>query len=141
MLEVCGVCSTHRIRRGGQRLVGCFYSWRIRKLHLRAGERFGETILVERFQQVVERGGVEGAHGVLVIRGEEDDDRGFFGGDVGQHAEAVFARHLHVEEEQVGALFFDGGDRFKAVITLASDRISSLRASVARACGRSVVVD
>src|SRR5436305_9701907 len=40
---------------------------------LRARQRLGETAVVERLEQVIERVDLEGADGVAVVRGDKDD--------------------------------------------------------------------
>jgi hypothetical protein len=64
---------------------------------------------------------VEGAHGVLIVRGDEDHHGCLRGFDQFQHLEAVQLGHLHVEEEQVGAGFRDGLDRFEPVGAFGGD--------------------
>ena len=53
--------------------------------------------------QVVDRVGLERLQGVAVEGGDEDDRREVLGLDARQDAEAVEARHLHVEEHEVPA--------------------------------------
>ena len=58
---------------------------------------------------------------VLVEGRDEDDGREVLGFDPGQDFEAVHARHLDIEKEQVGALAPDEAEGFGAVLTLADD--------------------
>ena len=74
-----------------------------------------ETLPAERLQQVVHGVGVEGAHGVLVVGGDENHH--WAGVDQLQHFEAVQFGHLDVQEEQIGASLGDGFDGFEAVGT------------------------
>ena len=59
--------------------------------------------------------GVEGAHRIVVVCGDEDDHRRLRGSDQLQHFEAIQLGHLGVEEEQVGAGFGDGFHRLEPV--------------------------
>ena len=68
----------------------------------RAGDGGVEARLAERLHHVVERVDLEGAQGVLVERGHEHDAARHVGAQRLEHREAVAARHLHVEEQQVG---------------------------------------
>ena len=55
---------------------------------------------------------------MIVGRGEYDLRHAQFALDqLLDHAEAVQARHLHVEKHQVGIVFLDQCDRFEAVLT------------------------
>lgn len=57
--------------------------------------------------------GIEGAHGVLVVCGDEDDCG--TGIDQFEHLETVEFRHLDVEEEEVGRGLGDRLDGFETV--------------------------
>ena len=81
----------------------------------RAVEGTLETFGAEGLEQVVHGVGVEGAHRVLVVGGDEDDYRGLRGLDQFEHFEAIELRHLNVEEEQVRGGFGDGLDGFESV--------------------------
>jgi hypothetical protein len=76
---------------------------------------------VEGLEQVIHGVCVEGAHGVLVVRGDEDDGRHAVAVDELQDFEPVQFRHLDVEEKQVGGEFGDGLDGLEAVGALGSD--------------------
>ena len=76
-----------------------------------------ETLGAEGLEQVIHGVGVEGAHRVLVVCGDEDDDGGLRGLDQFEHLEAIQLGHLHVEKEQVRAVFSDGLDRLETVGT------------------------
>ena len=80
-----------------------------------------ETIAAERLEQVIERVHFERAQRVLVVGGDEDDRRHPLGADRVDHAEAVDAGHLDVEEDEVRRLVLDGRDRLRAVAALADD--------------------
>ena len=74
---------------------------------------------VHRLQQIVHRLQAEGLHGVLVVGGHEDE--------VGQldvlfaqpadHAHAVQAGHIYIQENQLRLQFLDQVDRFQTVGT------------------------
>jgi hypothetical protein len=66
----------------------------------RALERFREARVVDRLEHVVDRADVERLHGVLRMRGEENDVRSIFGHR--EHGiEAAHARHVDVEQRDV----------------------------------------
>ena len=60
----------------------------------------------------------------MVEGGGEDDvgDFEFTLDEFLEHAEAIEAGHLDVEEDEVGGVFFDEGDGFEAVFPLADER-------------------
>ena len=74
-----------------------------------------ETLGAEGLEQVIHGVGVEGAHRVLVVGGDEDDHGRLRGLDQFEHFEAIELGHLHVEKEQVRAGFGDGLDRLETV--------------------------
>ena len=78
-----------------------------------------EALVGERLEQVVERVNFEGAQRVLVVRGDEDDDRRAV--EQLQHFEAVELRHLDVEQEEVGIVLGDCLHRFESVRALGDD--------------------
>jgi len=79
---------------------------------------FSYAGFVEGLQDVVNRVYVEGLDGVVVEGGGENDlwDAEFALQEFFDYAEAVQAGHLHVEEDQVGFVFFDQRDGFQAVL-------------------------
>ena len=79
----------------------------------RALEGAVEAVGAEGFEEIVDGVGVEGAHGVLVEGGDEDD--GGAGVDEFEDFEAVELGHLDVEEEEVGGVLGDGLYGFEAV--------------------------
>ena len=83
-------------------------------------ERRLEARPVERLHQVVEGVRVEGAQGVLVVGGDEDD-LGGVGAEGLDDVETGHLRHLDVEEDEVGAEGDDPLDRLLAVAALADD--------------------
>ena len=70
-------------------------------VRLAAFERAAEAFVVEGLEQVVERRHLEGAQGVCIIGGDEDDRRPPVTG-AAQQLEGVAAGHLHVQEHQLG---------------------------------------
>ena len=78
---------------------------------------FGDAGLVEGFQDVIHRVYIEGLDGVIVEGGGEDDlrDALFAFEEFFDYAEAVEAGHLHVEEDEIGIVFFDEREGFEAV--------------------------
>ncbi len=80
---------------------------------------------VERLEQVIDGVHVEGADRVLVVGGGEDDERQVIEAamvdEVLEDGEAVEARHLDVEEDDVGLVLFDELDGFNAVGAFGED--------------------
>ena len=72
-----------------------------------------KAFAADRFQEIVDGVDFEGAHGVLVVSGDEDD--GSFGADEFENVEAGKLGHLHIEKNQVGFVLGDGFDGFEAV--------------------------
>ena len=64
---------------------------------------------------------LEGTQGELVV-GRHENDRGHgLSIDLFQHTEAVQLRHLHVQENQIGFVPSDGGERISPVSAFAED--------------------
>jgi hypothetical protein len=72
------------------------------KVLLGPPQRRAEAVVVERLEQVVERVHLEGAQRVLVVGGDEHDDRHRARSDRLHHVEAAHLRHVHVQEHDVG---------------------------------------
>ena len=68
---------------------------------LRAVERFAQPRLLDRLQQVVDGVHLEGAHGVLVVRRDERDERHRLLLQHPHDADAVEFRHLQIEQRQI----------------------------------------
>jgi hypothetical protein len=83
----------------------------------------GDAGFVEGLQDIVDSVDVEGLDGIVVEGGGEDDvgDFEFALDEFLEHAEAIEAGHLDVEEDEVGGVFFDEGDGFEAVFALADE--------------------
>src|SRR5579864_488984 len=77
-----------------------------------------ESLLVEWFQQVVESMCLEGAQGVLIVSGREDNHRHLFGSQLLEDLKSIQPRHLDVEQNQIGVINADGRDGLFAVLTL-----------------------
>ena len=81
----------------------------------RALERALEALGVERLEQVVERGKLEGLERVLVV-GSHEDRRGHLGGPNRlEYVETRHARHLHIEEHEIRTRRTDHFDGCHAV--------------------------
>ena len=111
----------------------------------RALQRLGEALAVERLEQVVERADLERLERVLIVRGDEDDERHPLAADRLDDLEAVHLRHLDVEEHEVRRVIVDRGDGFLAVAALARRarypaRCDSSAASRSRASGSSSTI-
>ncbi len=86
-----------------------------------ARDRLLEPIAVERLEQIVERVNVEGAQRVRVVGGDEDHERHARRADGLDDVEPAVARHLHVEEDEIGLQFLDRGNRRHAIGALRDD--------------------
>jgi hypothetical protein len=82
---------------------------------------FGDACLVEGLEDIIDGVDVEGLDSVLVEGGGEDDvgDFEFAFNEFFEDAEAVEARHLDVQEDEVRRILFDEVDGFEAVFALA----------------------
>ena len=78
-------------------------------------ERVGEPRLVHRLHQIVDRVRLEGAQRMVRISGDEDEQRRLHLHQALDHREAVEARHLDVEEDEIGLVGLDRADRLAAV--------------------------
>ena len=74
-----------------------------------------KALLGDRLEQIVERGDLERADRILVVRGHEDHRRHALRSDRVDDREAVHPRHLHVEQHQVRRLLANDGDRLASV--------------------------
>ena len=70
-------------------------------------QRLAEPFAVERLQQVVERADLERPQRVLIVGGDEDDERHALGPDRLDDFEPVHLRHLDVEEHQIRRVIHD----------------------------------
>lgn len=78
---------------------------RLGELGLDLLESLLETVFLEGLLEVVEGVVLEGFQGVLIVGSGEDDGRSLV--ELLEQLEAVFARHLNVEEEKVRFQFID----------------------------------
>src|SRR5271157_4770121 len=85
--------------------------------------RLRNALLVKGLQQIVNCVHFERLDSILVVGGGKNDlrQRYFLVEQLLDRAEAVEARHLHVEKDEVGREFFDQVDRFDAVLALRHD--------------------
>src|SRR6187402_181590 len=74
----------------------------------RAFDRFGQTLVVDRFEQVIDGVEFEGSQGEAVVRGEQDRERPFRGRNRRQCVESAQTRHLHVDECDVHGIVAQG---------------------------------
>jgi len=100
---------------------------------LRARQRLRETAVVEGLEQVVERVDFEGADGVAVVGGDEDDGGHRVRADLFQHRKAIDLGHLDVEEEEIRTRTGDQRDGVAArPLPAAIERVGVRRDCVAR---------
>src|SRR6266550_2818629 len=86
----------------------------------RAAERLLEPLVVERLDQVIDRGEIESRDGVIVRR-REDDRRHVVGADLSYDFQPSLPGHLDVEEHDIGLQLADRGDRRESVVGSAHD--------------------
>ena len=65
-------------------------------------ERFGQARGRDRFEQIIDRAGFESVHGVLIKRCHENNRWSRLCAECFRHVKSAHARHLNVEQEQVG---------------------------------------
>jgi len=85
------------------------WAGRTRVIFARAAEDVFETVFGEGLQEIVEGVDFEGAEGVVIVSGDENDGRHVVGADGFDNGETVARRHLDVEENEIGLQLFDGG--------------------------------
>ena len=91
------------------------------QLPFNARKHGAETILVHRFQNVVEGLGFESLQCVLIVSGDEDGQRHVLDAHLAHHGEPIEARHLHIEEHDLGAQARDGAAGFRSVLAFGHD--------------------
>jgi len=97
-----------------------------------AAKNLFEAIFGERFKQVIESVDFEGAKGVMIVCGDEDDGRHVVRADGFDDGETVARRHLHVKENEVRLEFFDRRDGGVAAGGFAEDLYAGLLAKKAK---------
>ena len=78
-------------------------------------QRRRQPVLLDRLHQIVDRLRLERAQGMLVIGGDEHEQRRLDLHHPGNDRKSVEARHLDVEEDEVGLVGLDRADRLAAV--------------------------
>ena len=78
----------------------------------------GQTLLVDRFEEIIERMGLESLEGVFVKGGHKNDDR-HIGADQGlDDGKTVEPGHLDIEKNQLGLFLAYRGDSLSTVAAL-----------------------
>ena len=67
-----------------------------------AVEGLFQAFPADRFEQVIESAGFEGADGVLVVGGDNDDHRQGARGQTANHVESAHAGHLQIQKDEIG---------------------------------------
>jgi hypothetical protein len=80
-----------------------------------------EPVLVVRLEQIVDGVEIERAHGVLVERGHEHDQRRALGFELRDDLETTEAGHLHVDEHHIRRERLDRERGGEAIARLARD--------------------
>jgi hypothetical protein len=83
--------------------------------------RGGEARLADGLHEVVERFGFECAKGELIVGRKKHHLRHPLYGSAANHFEAVYARHLNVEEDHVGRQRVQRRERLRAVAAFPGD--------------------
>ena len=106
-------------------------------------ERALEALFVEGLEQVVHRAHLEGLERVLIVGGDENDERQCTRVERARERKAVQRVHLDIEEQQVGRLGADRLERGPAVAIFAQQpQIGLARAELPqRAPPRELVID
>ncbi len=86
----------------------------------RSAKSFLEPLVVERLDQVVDGGEVEGSDGVIV-GGGEDDRRHVVRADVADHLESGFSGHLDIEEDEIRLQLANRRNRRQSIVGSAHD--------------------
>jgi len=109
----------------------------------RAAQRLREALIVDGFEQVVERVDVEGPDRVLIEGGHENDVWCALRVQARDHIEPRHLGHLHVQKHQVGRQLADGRDRLAAVGALPDHRnvAGPLEPDPKAAAGQFLIVD
>src|SRR5690606_22432211 len=66
-----------------------------------------KSVVVKRFEQIIQRLHLECLQRELIVRGHEYGDRYMFGANCREDIETIELRHLNVEEQQVRLEFVD----------------------------------
>ena len=88
---------------------------------MRALDRLTKPRAIDRLQQIVDGVHLERLNRVLVVGGDERDEREPILPDQTDDAQAVDFRHLQIEQREIRPLLFDQRDRLRAVLRLADD--------------------
>ncbi len=84
-------------------------------------EDVGETLLLDGLDEIADRLGIEGAHGMFGISGHEDEQRRLDLHDALNHGKSVKTGHLDIQEDEIGLVGLDGADGFAAVAARLDD--------------------
>ena len=116
-LRLLGFQHAHQVFQLAGRTAGAL-DFGARLLH-----RLGDTLLVKRFEKVVNRVYFEGFDGILIEGRREDDfrKRDLLIEQFLNHTKAIQAGHLDIEENQIGIVLADKVYGFDAVLALRDD--------------------
>ncbi|MCG3163418.1 MAG: hypothetical protein JMDDDDMK_04824 [Acidobacteria bacterium] len=84
-------------------------------------QRFHQSLLVEGLEQVIERVYLKRLRRILIVSRDEDDERPAPGFEQARNGQAIKPRHLHVQEDQVGRVRFNGGQSLVSIAAFADD--------------------
>ena len=80
-----------------------------------------QTLFVYGFENIVKRIGLESLYGILVVGGQEKNNRHGFNVELLHDLETINSRHLYVQENQVRGFFLNELQGFSAIIGLANN--------------------
>ncbi len=98
---------------------GCTSTGSILRCRARPRERGRQPLGLDGLEQIIERVDLEGAHGMVVVRGREDDARHVI--EPRQQIEPRTARHLDVQEKQLRSERVDARHGFAHIARFAHD--------------------
>src|SRR6266481_2774454 len=77
--------------------------------------------VIERFEEIVQSAGIEGAQRIMIVSGDENNGRRKRRAQALQNIEAIAFGHLNIEKDQIGALVANDRDGVCARSALRDD--------------------
>src|SRR3954447_11985225 len=84
-------------------------------------ESIAQPLMIEWFQQVIERMRVESLNRVLIVSGRKDNDWHCVGRNRLKHTKSVHIGKLNIKQQKVGLVLFQGGYGGSAGFALSND--------------------
>ena len=92
-------------------------------------KRFSQARRRDRFEQIIDRAGFEGVHGMSIKRRHENNRRSVCRVKAFHNVKSIGARHLNVEQKKIRRILFDRGNRLRGVAAFRDDFYFASRAS------------